>query len=230
MTVETLQAAPTGVAAPTVSPQSATSLRVQWTEPEESNGVLLNFKVWVRSFEECSVEEYREENDYIVQDADALPQVEEADLTCRFVSCPVGMSACGLTCYDPFSEACCEGQVHDRASGYECCGSSYVPADASGTTTCCGGSVVTTRQGFGCCAGEYVAMSSNQVCCQGRVQDGNECCEDAGFFNTAQQPRICCGGQVFDNFNNRQCCGGSIVSSDLTCCGDNDAGSAFQPT
>ncbi|EGD81509.1 laminin alpha 5 chain [Salpingoeca rosetta] len=229
VSIRTLSDAPADLDAPSVTATSSSSLVVTWMAPGKPNGMLLDYKVWLRELEQCSIAEYREENGYVVQSEAGLPTRDNDGLSCRFVTCPLGLSACGLTCYDPFNEACCDGQVHDRQSGHECCGTNYVASDGSGDTTCCGGQLVPTRAGFGCCASRYVSMGADQVCCEGQVQTGNECCGDIGFVNTPEQPRICCGGQVFDSFSNRQCCGGSIVSSQLVCCGGLDTGIAHDP-
>lgn len=224
----TLPGPPESVQTPKTIAQSVSSILATWQPPMRPNGILLDYKVWLRELQVCSVEKYREENDYVVQPPDDLPKPVNLGVACHFIMCPKGSNPCGLTCYNPINETCCDGQVHVSRSGFSCCETLYIASGGS-DSVCCGGQFHQHRADFSCCDGVYLPITSDQVCCNGQIEEGNECCGDQGFFNTPETPRICCDGQVLDSFGNRQCCGSRLVQAHQICCGDEDVGEPFSP-
>ena len=169
--------------------------------------------------------------------------------TCTYRAYPANtVRPCGSTAYDPESQVCCDGTVHDRHSPHSeprrCCGSEWVLDNQ-----CCGGNPIVPEHPFDtirCCYGKTTYDSLVARCCpDGTVlstfDEEMECCYNpttgtSSLYNTTSQQ--CCGGKVLDppeSGMSRLCCETAymdydpFVTSNLACC-ETPTGSSIYDT
>ncbi|XP_076463865.1 usherin-like [Babylonia areolata] len=213
----TAEALPLGVAPPVVTPLNSTAIQVDWRPPSRPNGVILRYDVWRRTMQSCSQVPDRE--------------VDPEDSKCTYVECSVLESICGTSCFFGASKVCCEGEVHDKEEGYDCCGTSYIPRPDP-NTVCCAGKFHPTQVNFTCCGSRYVQVLAGEKCCPSPVEDrvsvgpGDSCCGGVPYDSSGAQ--FCCGGELVSSYN-RTCCGRAVVAESAICCGDGDAGLSHPP-
>ncbi|XP_077990481.1 usherin-like [Glandiceps talaboti] len=213
----TQEAPPAGFSAPYVGVLGPNSVEIEWTAPSQPNGIIQGYDVYRRTLLPCNAPP---EN----------PNFSDIN-SCSYVQCRVTESQCGTQCFSG-NKVCCDGSLHDYQSGYECCGSNYIPQSAIGSDVCCGGEFHTYQSNYQCCNNQYIQVLPGQICCSdstgnGAVVDfGDACCAGIPYDTTG--PQICCGGMFYDGFH-AQCCGDSVISNALVCCEDGNTGSGYTP-
>eukprot|EP00045_Choanoeca_perplexa_P018246 m.283821 g.283821 ORF g.283821 m.283821 type:complete len:3200 (+) comp17762_c0_seq1:56-9655(+) len=196
----TSDAAPEGHQLSQVSAVDSRSLRVAWTAPTATNGVLQRYELHLTQRLGCNV---------------TVPEVTR----CGYATCSIGLKPCGESCYSPDNEVCCDGIVHPLQENHECCKTNYAPAHVEGSV-CCGDLLVPALNGYECCNNRYQRLAPNTVCCNGQAVAGDACCGSVAYNS---QDKLCCQDRLFDRFANRKCCGATVVATTQVCCGDTTA-------
>ncbi|KAJ1157569.1 hypothetical protein NDU88_010275 [Pleurodeles waltl] len=211
----TLEDEPYDIMAPSIEVISSRSVRVNWASPGAPNGIILGYEVLRKAI--CSFKD---------------PKHLKHGGQCSYIVCKIHEDICGDQCYNPAIEVCCNGVLYENKPGYVCCEEKYRLLHLNSSEICCGGQTYTMRPEYSCCGGYYTRILAGEVCCldgeQNRVSvgTGDACCGDIPYSTSGNQ--ICCDGSLYDAFH-QQCCGGRVVSSDLTCCGDTERGTAHKP-
>ena len=145
---------------------------------------------------------------------------------CELVVCAADEQACSGVCHGD-DKVCCGGVLHNFEANNRCCGEAYARPGAA-DDVCCSGTFHTREADKQCCSDSYTRVASGEICCEGTVSTGTQCCGSSPFTDSAQNPQICCGGDLLERDGAQQCCGGDIVASGLICCGDGELGSAYR--
>ena len=196
------QGAPEKVHAPVGQASSSTAIALKWTAPAKPNGVIAAYEVSAAELYTCTGDE----------------GVEPVKPGCQYVVCAKNEDVCGSRCYSPDTYQCCAGQLHRKLSQHMCCGTTYLKTSGDGAQTCCGDALVTKKSSHMCCKGKYVAADKGEICCDGNVGKGDQCCAAQPYASTGLAPKLCCAGKLYDALNNRQCCGDRIISGGSVCC------------
>nr|XP_054758211.1 uncharacterized protein LOC129264369 [Lytechinus pictus] len=143
---------------------------------------------------------------------------------------------CGLYAFDPATEKCCNGNIHQITnSDASCCGYNLLTDPTS--QICCDGYLHERYGGRDECDGFTAFNPATETVCEGwvfAIADG-ECCNDQAYDGTDQ---ICCNGVIHTRASDRtECCSTQTYESDdltsvccngylsqgqagLQCCGD----------
>ncbi|XP_063040160.1 usherin [Engraulis encrasicolus] len=216
--VTTVEDLPGDIMPPHVQVLGSRSVRVSWSSPGQPNGILQGYEVRRVSVWPCGDPRHQ--------------PARRPHTHCPLLRCPKPQHICGSACYLPTQQVCCDGVVHSRAVGHECCGDAYLPVRNASESVCCGRQLLAPLPQHQCCGGYYVPVPPGEVCCpdpdQKRVSVGlgDTCCGGRPFSRWGGQ--LCCGGVLHDGFQS-QCCGGRVISHSLHCCGDEETGVAHTP-
>ncbi|KAM6979899.1 usherin [Aplochiton taeniatus] len=213
----TVEDAPSVIAPPHTQVLGPRSVRLDWSPPGRPSGILLGYELLRRTLKPCGV---------------ATPGPTGSEVVCTYLQCSVLQGVCGRTCYQPDTQVCCDGRVHDFRPQHLCCQGRYLPSHNSSHTVCCGDKLLPSLPEHQCCGGFYVVVASGEVCCpdpgQGRVAVGlgDACCGGLPYSSLGGQ--LCCSGLLHDSYGS-QCCGGRLEDDALTCCGDAQRGTTYTP-
>ncbi|XP_053315134.1 usherin [Spea bombifrons] len=208
--VTTAENEPSNIPSPIIKSVNSRSVEISWASPGQPNGILLGFDVRRKTFYTCSF----------------------GITSCVYHRCKKNEDICGDTCYSPETQACCSGVLHDRRSGYRCCGDHYV-ASGLDPVDCCSGNLYPVQPSYQCCGTYYIKVQPGEVCCYNALEnrvsvgDGDSCCGGTPFSTSGNQ--ICCGGSLYDK-SHQQCCGGEIAGLDFVCCGNDEEGTLHRPS
>ncbi|XP_041418335.1 usherin [Xenopus laevis] len=214
----TVENPPRGIPKPEVTVISARSVQIEWGFPEEPNGIILGFDVQRKTLHPCS---------------SAQKFCNHGIKSCFYVKCQKYEDICGDVCYNPIDQECCKGVLHNRLSGYECCGDKYIASSQTFSIICCGDQKYFVQPEHQCCGEYYTRVRAGEVCCydvlqnRAAVGEGDSCCNAMPFSSSGSQ--VCCGDALQNNFN-QQCCGGMMMANDFICCGDAENGSIYRPS
>ncbi|XP_063775500.1 usherin [Pseudophryne corroboree] len=215
--VTTVEGKPNKIPWPKISRISSRSVQIHWAPPEEPNGIILGYEVRRKGIYPCDNIQRRGR--------------DENGKLCLLVTCRRDEDVCGDKCYNPYTQVCCRGVLHDRRDGYECYEEEYIVSSDDSPHICCAGQIHVIQPDHQCCGGYYMRIPAGEVCCYDRTQnavaagDGDSCCGGNPYWSSGHQ--ICCGDSLYDGFNQR-CCGGKIISQHFICCGDGDTGTMYR--
>ncbi|XP_009864107.1 PREDICTED: usherin-like [Apaloderma vittatum] len=216
--ITTVEDEPKHLSAPIIHVIGSRSLQINWSSPGQPNGIILGYELLRKVWQRCTPSK--------------TPRNSKSSRTCISLECKKHENICGKVCYDPALKVCCNGILHDNKPGFQCCEDKYIPFVLNSPGVCCGGQIHAVQPKHQCCGGYYTRVLVGEVCCPNEEENrvsvgiGDSCCQGMPYSTSGNQ--ICCGGYLHDSFN-QQCCGREVISTDLVCCGDGEAGTAHRP-
>ncbi|XP_052056319.1 usherin [Apodemus sylvaticus] len=214
--VSTAEDSPSDISIPIIRDITSRSLQINWTTPENPNGIILGYDVLRKTWRPCS-----ETQTFTDKPSDEL---------CKAVKCQYPGNVCGHTCYSPGTKVCCDGLLYDPQPGYSCCEEKYIALLPNATGVCCGGRMQETQPDHQCCSGCYTRILPGEICCPDERHNrvsvglGDACCGTMPYATSGSQ--VCCSGRLQDGYR-QQCCGGEMVSQDFKCCGGEEEGMVY---
>uniref|UniRef100_A0A663LW22 Usherin n=1 Tax=Athene cunicularia TaxID=194338 RepID=A0A663LW22_ATHCN len=216
--ITTVEDEPKQLSAPIIHIIGSRSLQINWASPEQPNGIILGYELLRKVWQRCTTSK--------------TPKSSKSNRMCISLECEKHENICGEVCYHPELKVCCNGILHDNKPGFQCCEDKYIPFILNSPGVCCGGQIHAVKPKHWCCGGYYTRVLVGEVCCPNKEQNrvsvgiGDSCCQGMPYSTLGNQ--ICCAGSLHDSFN-QQCCGGEVISTDLVCCGNEEAGTAHKP-
>ncbi|NXL36266.1 USH2A protein, partial [Glaucidium brasilianum] len=216
--ITTVEDEPKQLSAPIIHIIGSRSLQINWSSPEQPNGIILGYELLRKVWQRCTTSK--------------TPKNSKSNRMCISLECEKHENICGEVCYHPELKVCCNGILHDNKPGFQCCEDKYIPFILNSPGVCCGGQIHAVKPKHRCCGGYYTRVLVGEVCCPNKEQNrvsvgiGDSCCQGMPYSTSGNQ--ICCAGSLHDSFN-QQCCGGEVISTNLVCCGDEEAGTAHRP-
>ncbi|MEE6473903.1 hypothetical protein FKM82_010212 [Ascaphus truei] len=211
--ITTIEGMPSRISSPNISSIHSRSVQIDWASPEEPNGIILGYDLRRKTLHSCA----------FVQKLTGY----QSGKSCLLIRCRIYENICGDLCYHPDNQVCCDGVLHNRKDGYQCCEDKYTSSSRNSSGICCGGQMNVVQPEYQCCGGYYTRVQAGNICCYNKpmnsvsIGDGDSCCGGIPFLTSGNQ--ICCGETLHDSFN-QQCCGGKIIGQHFICCGDKEKG------
>ncbi|XP_075451724.1 usherin isoform X2 [Ascaphus truei] len=211
--ITTIEGMPSRISSPNISSIHSRSVQIDWASPEEPNGIILGYDLRRKTLHSCA----------FVQKLTGY----QSGKSCLLIRCRIYENICGDLCYHPDNQVCCNGVLHNRKDGYQCCEDKYTSSSRNSSGICCGGQMNVVQPEYQCCGGYYTRVQAGNICCYNKpmnsvsIGDGDSCCGGTPFLTSGNQ--ICCGETLHDSFN-QQCCGGKIIGQHFICCGDKEKG------
>ncbi|XP_061735051.1 usherin isoform X2 [Nerophis ophidion] len=216
----TVEDIPADMASPLVQVLSPRVVKIDWSPPGRPSGIMVGYEVLRQSLEICGS-----------RSAGPMPPVGRdtggIKFRCSYLQCPATYSVCGMSCFLPNEQVCCNEILHSKMPHHYCCDGHYLSFNNSFSPVCCNGKLLPSLPDHQCCGAYYVQVKTNEYCCpdhsQGRVSvgQGDSCCGGAPYSTKGGQ--LCCSGSLQDGYR-VQCCGGHVVDDALVCCGDAEKG------
>ncbi|GAB1285872.1 Usherin [Apodemus speciosus] len=215
--VSTAEDTPSDISIPIIRDITSRSLQIDWTTPENPNGIILGYDVLRKTWHPCS--ETQKLTD------------KPSDELCEAVKCQYPGKVCGHTCYSPGTKGyavtgfCMTPSLDTAAAERNSLRSFRMPRGFVVEDECRRHSQTTSAA-----LGITLEFFQREICCPDErhnrvsVGFGDACCGSMPYATSGSQ--VCCSGRLQDGYR-QQCCGGEMVSQDFKCCGGEEEGMVY---
>uniref|UniRef100_A0A8C6X579 Usherin n=1 Tax=Naja naja TaxID=35670 RepID=A0A8C6X579_NAJNA len=122
--IRTAEDVPEDLSPPWIYVLGSRSLQINWTSPEQPNGIILGYELFRKAQHPCTEEKQLSKH--------------RSEGTCLLLECNIHENIHGRRCCNPHFKICCNGNQYNTPS-FQCCVDKYLSFLLNASCACCGG-------------------------------------------------------------------------------------------